>query len=224
MKQEAREEIIGLLPFYLSGRISPADRALVERWIESDAEAPQILAKIEEERGAVITSNEAIQAPAGGLARLMEDVRQTPQEMVPSVAAKSFFKTIAKKIALPFEVAPKELAWGLCGLLLMISAVQTGLIYSGSKGTTGPGFELASGEKMALAGRAIVMFQTGVKLDDVQALLNDASAVIIEGPTASGQFIVGFERAETLGSLDERFAKLEKASSIVSFISLMGER
>lgn len=217
------DDIIALLPFYLSGRIEADDRARVERWIASDADAMSILAKVEDERAAVITSNEEIVAPAGGLQRLMSDIANTPQEFSAKTAVRSGWSSLLANIMRPFEAAPKELAWGLCGLLLMVSAVQTGLLVSGNQGTSS-GFELASGEKIALAGRAIVMFAPDAKLADMQSALAGVNAVIVNGPTASGQYIIGFESGETLPPLAERFAILEKNTSLISFIAKMGDK
>lgn len=216
---ENQEELIGLLPFYLSGQIEPQDKALVESWLESSGQAREILAKIEEERGSVITANEQISAPAQGLARLMADVKETKQELSVSAKTSSVLTQILNALWRPFDVAPKQLAWGLCGLLMLVTISQSVLLYSNQDG----GFELASGEKLVLQSRAIVMFGEQAKMEDISVLLDELGVVIINGPTAAGQYIIGFVERDELPPLAKRIEILKAKKDLVVFYAATGK-
>lgn len=220
----AHEELVGLLPFYLSGKISSEDRVAVDEWLRDDPDAAFILEKIEAERQATIGVNETFSAPHGGLARLMKDVAQTKQETVLLKSGASFFGSFKKKIFAPLTSAPAGLAWGLCGLLMLITISQSTMLYRGAGTVDGPaGINLARGEKYDFSSRAIVSFADSAEISKVTSLLDSAGAVILDGPTASGHYTIGFVKQEDAAlTLEKRYELFKSKADIVALFILQG--
>ena len=108
----------------------------------------------------------------------------------------------------PLRAAPSELAWAACGVLMLVSIGQTVLLSQQGGGATGPGYELASGARYEFVGKGLVQFVPKASMGEISELLDQAGAVIVDGPTASGQFVVGFVKRDGAGTLSEREALL----------------
>lgn len=215
-----RETLIGLLPFYLSGEIEPKEAARVEAWLATDDEAPAILEKISEERFSAIEANEMLAAPRDGLSRLMADVAVTPQEKTVAGEGSRIMGLINRAVLAPLRAAPSELAWAACGLLMLVSIGQGVALYQGPQSSGGGGYELASGERADFLSMAVVKFSPSAAIGTVNDVLDEAGAMIVEGPTASGLYTLGFVAREGAPSLEERQANLQKRGGVVAFFEL----
>ena len=213
-----KDAVIALLPFYESGNIDPDDAALVEAWLDNDPEAEQILAKVREERSITAHMNETIVPPKGGLDRLMADVARTSQEKTLKTEGASLLSWVDRVVLSPLRAAPSELAWAACGVLMLVSIGQTVLLTQ-MGGRAGSGYELASGERYEFVGKGLVQFVPKASLGEISELLDQVGAVIVDGPTASGQFVVGFVQRDGAGALSEREALLGKDNDLIVFFA-----
>lgn len=221
-----REEIIALLPFYLSGNIEPGDAELVDEWLASDPSAVSILEKIQDERHATIGANEMIGAPRDGLSRLMGDIAKTPQEKTlhshGRSLGRSLFGWIEEVLIAPLKAAPAELAWAACALLMVVTIGQSALLYQGGEADPngGSGLELANGARDDILSLAVVKFVPTASMADVATALDEVGAVIVDGPTASGQFTIGFVERAADRSLADRQKALQTKKALVGFFGL----
>ncbi len=221
-----KEATIALLPFYLSGTLSKEETKQVDAWLQSDTQAGAILDKIDQERHSSVIANESIIAPKTGLARLMADVAQTPQENTATSRVLSSTKGgvmawIDQTILAPLQAAPAQLAWGVCGLLMLVTIGQSTLLYQGKNPTNGaPGFELAGGEHANVLSSAIIKFTPSASMAAITKTLDEVGAIIMNGPTASGQFTIGFVARENAPALAERLTQLQKRTDLISFFAL----
>ena len=217
----SHEDLVSLLPFYLSGKIERQDRDAVIQWLNKDADASFILEKVEAERMATITANETLQAPADGLKRLMQDVAGTRQEKSYKNSSTSVISWLKEKILAPLSAAPAELAWGACAMLMVISLSQSALLYQGSgqSQSTQPQsteYNLASGEKHTILSTAVVKFADNAQMEKVAEYLDDTGTIIIDGPTASGLFVLGFIERDDLPVLKDRQKQFKENSNLIS--------
>ncbi len=204
------------MPFYLSGKINKTDRDAVIQWLNKDPDASYILEKIEAERMATITANETLQAPADGLKRLMQDVANTPQEKSLKNSSTSLLSWLKEKILAPLSAAPAELAWGACAVLMVISLSQSALLYRGGGQPISTEYNLASGEKHTILSTAIVKFSEAAQMEKVAEYLDDTGTIIIDGPTASGLFVLGFIERDDLPTLKDRQKQFKENSNLIS--------
>ena len=217
----SEDELVALLPFYLIDKIEPAEREAVDDWLSSDPKAADILDKISEERHATAMANEAIALPRGGLDRLMADVAQTKQEASLAGATASVSGLFGKILA-PLRAAPAELAWGVCGLLMLVTVSQSAMLYN-SEGvgvTPQSGIELAGGEQGVVLSTAIVKFADKAAIADVANALDEAGAIIVSGPTARGQFTIAFIERPDGVSLDDRYTALKSDARLLEMFVL----
>ena len=210
------EDLVSLLPFYLSGKIEKADRDAVIKWLNSDPDAAFILEKVEAERMATIAANETLQAPADGLKRLMADVANTPQEKSLKGQSSNVISWVREKIVAPLQAAPSELAWAACAVFMVISLSQSALLYQGVGQPQSTEYNLASGEKHTILSTAIVKFAENAQMEKVAEYLDDTGTIIIDGPTASGLFIIGFVERDDLPALKDRHKLFKENSNLIS--------
>lgn len=212
----SHEDLVSLLPFYLSGKIERQDRDAVIQWLNNDPDASFILEKVEAERMATITANETLQAPADGLKRLMQDVASTPQEKSFKNSSASVLSWLKEKILAPLSAAPAELAWGACAIMMVISLSQSALLYQGAGQSQSTEYNLASGEKYTILSTAVVKFADNAQMEKVAEYLDDTGTIIIDGPTASGLFVLGFIERDDLPVLKDRQKQFKENSNLIS--------
>lgn len=218
---DEKENLIAMLPFYLSGTLDKEETAQVEAWLQSDPDAGAIMEKIDLERQTNMQSNEQIALPKDGLARLMADVAQTPQEKTLKSQGFSLLGALDRFVLGPLKAAPSEMAWAACGLMLLVTIGQSTLLYQGA-GTpkTGPGIELASGERYQFLSTAVVKFKDEATMSAIADVLDEAGAVIVDGPTASGHFTIGFVNREGAPALEQRQRDLQSNDKLIGFFAL----
>lgn len=210
------EELVSLLPFYLSGKIDKADRDAVIKWLNQDPDAAFILEKVEAERMATITANESIEAPSDGLKRLMADVAKTAQEKSVSTQSSNVISWLKEKIVAPLQAAPSELAWAACAVFMVISFSQSALLYQGAGQQQSNEYNLASGEKYTILTTAVVKFNETASIEKVAEYLDDTGTIIIDGPTASGLFVLGFIERDDLPKIEDRLNLFKDNKNMVS--------
>lgn len=212
----SHEDLVSLLPFYLSGKIERQDKDAVIQWLNNDPDASFILEKVEAERMATITANETLQAPADGLKRLMQDVASTQQEKSFKNSTTNVLSWLKEKILAPLSAAPAELAWGACAIMMVISLSQSALLYQGAGQSQSTEYNLASGEKYTILSTAIVKFADNAQMEKVAEYLDDTGTIIIDGPTASGLFVLGFIERDDLPVLKDRQKQFKENSNLIS--------
>jgi len=212
----SHEDLVSLLPFYLSGKIERQDKDAVIQWLNNDPDASFILEKVEAERMATITANETLQAPVDGLKRLMQDVASTPQETSFNNSTTNVLSWLKEKILAPLSAAPAELAWGACAIMMVISLSQSALLYQGAGQSQSTEYNLASGEKYTILSTAIVKFADNAQMEKVAEYLSETVTIIIDGPTASGLFVLGFIERDDLPVLKDRQKQFKENSNLIS--------
>lgn len=220
MNLSEKESLIALLPFYLSGEIGKLEARQVEAWLRTDPQAPAILEKISEERHVNAISNEALRAPTNGLARLLADVAVTPQEKTLQAEGANLLGWLKETALAPLKAAPTELAWAVCGLLMLVTVGQSYVLYQGPGAPTKPGYELAGGAQYQVLSTAVVKFVDDASMGAIADVLDEAGAVMIDGPTASGQFTIGFIAREGAPAVSERLKALKNAEGLIAFIAV----
>jgi hypothetical protein len=216
---DEREEIELLLPWYVTGKLSAAERQRVDRFL---AENPDIARQIElarEESAETVISSEALGAPsAGSLDRLMQQVSRMPRRAGPMQILTGGLERLADWIGGLTRVQLGAVA-AAAALLL---AVQAGaLLYMTERGSRT--YETASGPTETVGGAgtfAVVSFQPTASAADIAALLSQTGAQIVEGPKAGGLWRVRLSTERLADAEAEaKIAFLRSKSAVISFAS-----
>jgi hypothetical protein len=213
-----QDEMASLLPFYITGRLGLRDQMRVEQWIDENPRGQKALENAYADQRASIDANEAINSPSGALGRLLKDIDAEPAQ-----AWSNYVGGNALSWAMSWlNVIPSTLTWGAVAALLLVTVVQSTLLFN--KGTETP-YEISSGgsgsgTKGELKGtKAFIRFAPHTGIEDISSLLNEAGAMIIDGPRAKNAYVIQLKEDKNLPSVTERLAKLGKRTDLVHFIA-----
>ncbi len=210
------DEFAALLPWYVTGKITDADRAKVEAYLAAHPQAREQLAVAREEADVIFTADAGIEVPHTALDKLMASVAASPSARLHS-AGGSLLERFGSFLA---GLAPRQLAYSTLaaalGLVLLAGAVGMRL------GSTQPGYEVATDPSRGTqAGTfALVSFQPAAPAATVSAFLADNTYAIVDGPRAGGIYRIRI--SETVLSTDEAeaaLAKIKARSDLISFAS-----
>lgn len=197
-----RNEAEALLPWYHSGRLSDAERSLVDEALEQDPALRDELDRLDIVQATVQASSDAVAAPpAGDFDRLMSQIEadERTAAIVRDEKRSSLFGWLGN---LGAAFAPPAVRVALSVAVVAI-AVQSAVIVGmgGEEGNGENSFQTASKEPGAAqsdATRVLVIFQPEATAGAITALLSEVGGSIVEGPSQEGAFVL------TLGStLDE---------------------
>jgi hypothetical protein len=178
-----RDEIEALLPWYVTGRLDPRERRRVERYMEAHPEMGAHLALAREESEVTVAANEAIPAPSPhALDRLRRSVAATPRRRPAGALFAQLSETFRDWLA---GLAPPQfaLATALAALLILAQAVAIGALVLERAGA--PAYQTAGGGKSAEKGiELLVGFSKTATIGDIDALLKQIDATVIDGPKA----------------------------------------
>lgn len=220
--REEREDIELLLPWYAAGTLEPDELKRVEAYLRDHPELEEHLTVVREELEETVTVNEAIGAPsAGAMDRLMAQIEQeSPQAFRKSASAGGFLQGVFDWFD---GLTPRAAAFGAALAIAVIcaQAVTLGVVTSGSGGkietATGPGQEQVLTGTFALIG-----FAPTASMGEVNALLAQEGAAIVDGPRPGGVYRVRLADKELPDA--DRDAVLERfsASPLVLFAGAEG--
>ena len=191
-------EIEMLLPFHAAGTLSARDARRVEEALAGDPELARQYAVIREEYAETISLNESLGAPsARAMQKLFAAIDGEP-ERKPSASI-----NLSARIAEFFtKLSPRTLAWsaslGAVALLLqagVIGAVlvknQTASFQTASLSLNQTSAPLTRELGAAVPPRALVRFNPDARIADINALLDNYQASIVDG-AKGGMFRLQF--------------------------------
>lgn len=208
-----REEIEMLLPWYVTGKLDPADRARVEAWLAREPAMARQLELIREEQQASVVANEAVAVP--------ERIR--PQNVAnravsDTASPVSWLSGIAGAIGDFFrQPTAGAVRWAAAAVAAIILA-QAVVIGSNVWSPT-PGYETASGPKSTAQDGLIVLvtFKETATIQDITKALAAIDAAIIDGPRAGGLYRVRLSNAKLEGpAATARIEALRQQSGVVA--------
>lgn len=180
---DEREEIELLLPWYVTGKLDPADTARVETWLEHEPSMRRQLDIIREEQDQDIRANEMLATRQLSAERTL--VRTRASESSASGLLTSVAEGIRGLLTAPTSGA---LQWAAAAAAIVI-VVQAAVIGSLSTRESAR-YETASGgpAQTAVGTFALVRFANAATLGDIAAVLDALGMSIVDGPRAGGLF------------------------------------
>lgn len=206
-----KQDIEDLLPWYITGRLSPVERGRVEAYLERHPEMQRVVALARAEAAANVADNEALRGPDPAvLDRLLHSLpEQRPARGAP---APSFLERLSAWIA---SLSPSQLglAAAALGTIFLLEAVTIGTLIGTRTGV----YETATGPTEpppAGAVELLIGFKPEASMADTTAFLKDNGLTLIDGPRA-GLFRV---RAASGSAGAQAVAERLKASPVVAVI------
>ncbi|MBL8564862.1 MAG: hypothetical protein JNM89_04020 [Hyphomicrobiaceae bacterium] len=213
-----REEIELLVPWYVTGRIAPADRRRVEDYLARHPEFGASITVAREEQRVTIALNEALGAPRSGsverlLARIAADSAGADATSLRS-KADGLLAQVREFFNAPSAMGVRYAA-AAAALVIVAQAATLGVMLATPGG--GGNFRTASSRGAASeSGPALlVAFQPQATLADIEALLAEAGGRIVEGPLPGGIYKVRLASSETASALATLKAKPALVRSVL---------
>jgi len=219
-KPSDRDDIEMLLPFYVTGRLEPAEADRVAGYVARHPEIERQVPIIEEERARTIAANQAIPPrPAANFGRLAAAIAASPAR--PGPRWRGVAERIADVLVMPFAGNPR---WAGAAAVLLILAQAAAIAILLARPHDPGTYTEAGGQPTVRAGGtlALVHFTRGATAAAVADLLAGLDAAIVDGPRAGGLFVVRLGPAD-LGEA-ERTARLEalkRRSDLIAVTALL---
>jgi len=210
------DEIAALLPWYVSGKISSADKLRVDAFAKDHPELVRQIELAREEADTVFAANQEIHVPWAAVDKLRERLEANPTVRMQAVKS-SFIDRIG---ALLDALTPRQLAYaGLAAAFAL--AVQAGALSSLLLHNQGA-YQTASGPSQAHGKGtfALVAFQPAAPQSTVTTFLAGNGFAIVEGPRAGGLYRLRLsEEALDATAATAALDKLKARTDLISFAS-----
>ena len=210
---DALQEFEMLLPFHATGRLTPSDAARAERYF---SEHPDRLQIINEEKYAVVDSNEAISARrAHNFARVAAAISAMPVQ--PSGRGGGPLNAISRFFELP-SVQSVRWAAAVAAVLIVAQTAAIGVLVvtqSSSRFSTASG-----GSALREPGSFVtIRFADGATAAAIAAMLTGLDMRLVDGPAGGGLFTVRIgDRDMSDAARDQAIASLRARSDLVMVV------
>jgi hypothetical protein len=187
LRGSPHEQAQQLLPWYVNGTLEADDAAMVETHLAECAECRADLA--------------AEQALSREVAALPLDVEHAWSTLSDRIDAAGPPRRLAEPV--PFLRRKVAIGWALGGSFAAAAAVAFAVaVVPGAPSPVGQTYRALGSAPTAAPGNALVMFRPDARDSDLRAALAKAGARIIDGPTASGAYVVRIAPASRAQALD----------------------
>jgi len=175
LRGSPHEQAQQLLPWYVTGTLEADETAMVEAHL---AECAECRADLVAER-----------VLAREVAALPLDVEHAWSTLSDRIDAAGPPRRLAEPV--PFLRRKVAMGWALGGLLAAAAAVAFAVVVvPGAPSPAGETYRVLGSAPTAAPGNALVMFKPDARDGDLRAALTKAGARIVDGPTASGAYVV----------------------------------
>lgn len=212
------DEIAALLPWYVTGKISSAERAKVDAYMASHPEARKQLAVAREEADIIFAADADLEVPHYALDKLKASLAANPSVRLASAKA-----TIMDRVAAYFggfgsAFSPRHLAYASMTAALLLG-VLTGILAGPL--TSSPQFTVASKTDTVTQGTfALVGLQAAAPAATLSAFLAENNFTIVDGPRTGGIYRVRVSgKVLEPEAADAARAKLKARGDLFSFVS-----
>jgi hypothetical protein len=210
-----RDELELLLPWYVTGRLDPTDRARVETGLASIPELRRQLELIRDEQEQSLGANERVRAPA------TLTVERTFDAVVrggaASRAATGLLSAVRSFFAAP-TASGVRFAAAAAAVVFLLQAATLGYLVSERPGGA---YQPASGGPSAPAtagSYALVRFADSATARDIATTLGELRMSIVDGPREGGLYRVRISDAASSESESAaRVAALRQKAAVVTF-------
>lgn len=170
-----------LLPWYVSGRISDADRKTVEAWLAENPEANAHLQRVTEEMDLAFVVSEQLPRPSrASFDSLMAEVGPGRQQTSSGGFVERIWAMLSPRYALAGAAA-------LCLVILAQAATLTMM----NVGDSNAEFAVASQDGALVAGQtALVQFAPDATVDQISTLLTGLNLTLVDGPKPGGVYVI----------------------------------
>jgi anti-sigma-K factor RskA len=208
-----------LVPWYAAGTLDAAEARKLEALAKEDPELAQLIAGAKQEMNAAVSVNEALGVPSPAVWRRIEtsvgQQKRARGSLGIAEMARSAGASLSRFLA-GFTVRQWQ---AIAAVAVALCVIQTGaVIYLAGSGNAPSKYRTASAQTRGAAKQSafIVSFSENASIGDLSKALDDAGAVIVEGPNPDMLYHIGL-RDDKLEAKDQAYTKL-RSSGLVKLI------
>ncbi len=205
-----------LAPWYVGDRLDEADARLAEKLAKGDPEFARLIEEAQRERKATIAVNEALDKPPQALwERLERSVEQDIREQS-NRGREALFARLKASLSEFFDGFSTRQWQAVTAVAVSICVAQAVAIgYLAHDRGEPAKYGAASGPKAGAVVKSayIVSFAQTATIADVNKVLEDASARIVDGPSGDGLYRLGL-RNDSVEARDIAYKKLRASSTV----------
>src|SRR5262245_39845240 len=184
VEEVEREEIEMLLPWYVTGRLDPADLAKVEAYLAAHPHVARQLELVQAEREETVAANEALGSPtASATERLMAALPGARPGWAALRTVKGGLRQIGQLFVAPTANAVRWAAVAAAALIALQTVTIATLLTEG-----GGTYQTASGRQAGDGIAMLVVFADEARAQAISQLLADFDASIVDGPNSGGLY------------------------------------
>ncbi len=209
-------EVELLAPWCATGKLDEADARQIERLAKDSPEFARLMEETKRERKATIAVNEALDKPPRALwERLERSVEQDMRETSESSRRASFARLKAS-LSEFFDGFSMRRWQAVAAAAIAICVAQAAVIAYLAQETGEPAkYGAASGPKAGAAVKPafIVSFTQTATMAEVNEVLEDAGARIVDGPSGDGFYRLGLNN-DSVAARDLAYKKLRASATV----------
>lgn len=211
------DEFAALLPWYVTGKLSSAERAKVDAYMASHPEARRQLAVAREEADLIFGADADLEVPHYALDKLKASLASNPSVRIASAKASLFDKISSAFGGFGSAFSPRQLAFASMTAALLMGVLAG--ILAGPL-TRSQQFEVATGPSAVTGGTyALVSLAPSASAAALSAFLAENKFAIVDGPSSSGVYRVRVSHeALTPDSAEAARAKLKARSDLFAVV------
>ena len=210
-----RDEIEGLLPWYVSGRLEPDDIARVETYLAGNPDMRKRLELVRKEQNETVYLNMSVNAEPFTSADQFMELAGGAQSAPVGGGLKAWFSGL---LEMPLFGTARLV--GVAAVLLVLAQAAAIVMLAGSR--DGGEYRQASGDTQAVSQDSFVLvrFTEGASVAGIAKMLMDLNMTIADGPKAGGLFRIRIGVADMSASDRERqIEALTGRKDMVAFVT-----
>ena len=203
-----------LAPWYVTGKLDEAEARELEALAKDDPEFAALLAEAGREQQAAAAVNEGLGKPSPAVwERLERSIEQESREAARSQRG-GFFEGIKTTVSGFFSGFTTPQWQAIAAAAVAICIIQAGAIAYIAQERQPAKYGTASGPASVTTKRAfIVSFSDAATMADINTLLDDAGASIVDGPSADQVYHLAM-RNDTVEAKDIAYKKLRASPAV----------
>ncbi|HVT54255.1 MAG TPA: zf-HC2 domain-containing protein [Dongiaceae bacterium] len=207
------EDVMELLPWYVTGKTSPEENAQIERHLSASPKLQAELAMARRERQVSLDGMQAIGEPSPDFLNKVLGQLDGARQWGPIAKDKHDAEApglFARLFGFASTPALRLVAIAACLAIVVEGAAIVKLAGNSSSGT----YETASAPDMSAAGpHLIVQFQPNAGMAAIGSVLSELDAGIIRGPMPDGSYVIGLKPG---ADVDHAIAALKGHADLVT--------
>lgn len=209
------DQLKEMIPIYLNGRLSEKDRIAFNDGLKRFPELEKELAEFSDIQESYTEVENDIPLDSDALFARIQDNIQAEEKQAPAFQIKKWFQHLIQRLSAWYHTP--ALSWSVAGLQFAALLFVIALIPRDNHYET---YSSSSGQKDGILINAV--FKPGAKEMEIRTLLQQIGASIVDGPTASGLYVLEVDASANVDAIIQKLDESEIVRLVEKSLSSLG--